>query len=304
MKSALLPFLNVLACFAVCCCGVPAMAAGEKNAAVVASPADSLDVPGDIFGFTDATGISPPGSHGVSVTIDGAFGKRDRSYRALEKKTAYERVLAQDFKVEVAFFTIWHSVNYPAGAGVDRNAVQFNGASFELAYLLVARTASNPFAVKLAVEPRWGRVDDDGRRAQSRAVEFKAGIDAPIVPGRLFWAANAVLGINRAQMAGSSAWATGSSVKLSTAVAAALTQSVFLGLEASYVASFDKVLGKLQGQALFLGPGILVKVNEKVALSAVLAFQVAGRAKATPGRNLDLENASRIIGRLKLGIEF
>ncbi len=268
-------------------------------------PAEFAEIPGDIFGFTDAAGIDKVGSHGIGVTTDGTFGKRTGSYGELATKYSYGRVIAERTSLEVALFTAYHSIANVATSPIARNGLTFNGASFELAYQLVQRSANNPFAVKVAVEPRWSRIDGDGRNARAYGAEFKFIVDAPlpVISDRLFWAANIVLGIERARVAGTLLEATGSSLKFSTGLAYEINKSFFLGMEATYVRDYAGFIGAFSGHSLYLGPTILFKLSENATLSGTIAPQIAGKASGTPGR-LDLDGGARYIARVKFGYSF
>ena len=280
-----------------------AAAAGEPDADGEPGADSRLpDVPGGVFGFSDSAGVGDPGEQEFGVTIDGAFAKRNGSYTELSKKYVYERVIAPRTSVEVALFTVYHSIRNVTAIAIAGNGIKFNGAAFELAYQLVQRAAGNPFAVKLAVEPRWSRIDGDGRNAAAGGVELKLAIDAPIT-ARLFWAANAQIEVERGRVAGMREWETESSIKLSTALAYAVSQSVFLGAELTYRREYEGFIGRFAGHSLFLGPTLRIKLTDKAALSATFAPQIAGKAAGAPGR-LDLDGATRYIARLKFGLEF
>lgn len=288
---------------------VGALAAGFVAASISMAAAQTVppaqkpaDVPGDIFGFTDAAGVDDQGKQGASVTTDGQFGKRSGSYLELASKYSFGRVLAPRTNVEVSLFSVWHSISNVTGIPINRSDMQFNGASVEIAYALMPRTVSNPFAVKIAFEPRWLRIDGTGRRAQAYQGEFKLAVDAPIIVDKLFWAANAVLGIQRANIAATPAWQTVSSLKVSTALALAVAANIFLGAEATYVRNYNNVLGQFTGHAVFLGPTVMAKLGS-VTLSGTIAPQIAGKSKGVPGR-IDLDNGARYISRFKLGFEF
>jgi hypothetical protein len=261
---------------------------------------------GFIFGFTGPSGVGSPGDRSGSLEIDGNFGKRDGRYRNLTQKFSYEYTFAPNWTVEPAFFTAWHGVRNVTSAPINRSMFQFDGASFDVSHRLIERSATNPFAVKIAVEPRWARLDDGGRHAQSFGAELKFITDAVVVPDALFWAGNLVLGYDNARNPDiSGKWQTSSSLKVSQALAYQLAENFMLGAEATYLASFDgPAFNTFSGQAIFLGPTVYWKVSEKVALNATIAPQIAGRNTATPGQKFDLDNQARMMTRFKLSVEF
>ncbi len=261
---------------------------------------------GDIFGFTASSDVGSPGDHGGAVEFDGNLGKRDGRYRNFAQKYGYERVIAENWSLGVAFFTAWHGVNNVTVAPINRSMFQFDGASFEIGHRLVERSATNPFAFKIALEPRWARLDDGGRRAQAYGAELKFITDAVVVPNTLYWAMNVVLGYD----IGSdpdfrSKWQRSTEVKVSNALTYQVAENVLIGAEATYLASFDGgAFNRFTGHAVFLGPTIYWKIAEKVALNATIAPQIAGRNAATSGQRFDLDNYTRIMTRVKLAVEF
>ena len=73
----------------------------------------------------------------------------------------------------------------------DIRSSAFDGVSFEVAYKLISRSESNPFAVTVSVEPRRGRIDGvTGLASTNYGATFKLFTDAVIVPDTLYWAAN------------------------------------------------------------------------------------------------------------------
>ena len=70
---------------------------------------------------------------------------------------------------------------------------QFEGLSTEVQYRLIERSASNPFAFAVAVEPFRSWIDfATGQRADSYGAAFKLLADAVVVPDKVFWAVNAI----------------------------------------------------------------------------------------------------------------
>lgn len=261
---------------------------------------------GDIFGFTSPSEIGSPGDHGISVEFDGEWGKRDGRYRALTQKYGYERVIANNWSLGVAFFTAWHNIRNVTVAPINRSAIQFDGFGMEIGHRLIERSPTNPFALKVALEPRWARLDDGGRHSEAFGAELKFIVDRPVLQDRLFWAANAVLAYDNARNPDfRGKWAASSEFKLSEALTYKLSDTLLVGVEATYVASFDGgAFNKFTGHALFAGPTIFWKPSKDVSLNATIAPQIAGRNTATPGQRFDLDNYSRMMTRVKLSVDF
>ncbi|MBM3609825.1 MAG: hypothetical protein FJX29_15510 [Alphaproteobacteria bacterium] len=259
---------------------------------------------GDIFGFTAPTDTGDPGSHGAGLEIDGAFGKRGGRYNVLTQKWAYERVVAENWSMGFAMFTAFHSLRNVPGM-INRSAFAFDGLGFEIGHRLVERSATNPFAFKIAIEPRWGRLDDGGRHANSFGAELKFLTDAVVVPGRLYWAMNVVLASGTGQDPDTRRYAPSSEIKVSNALTMQISPSLLMGVEATYLAAFDGgAFNSHTGHAVFLGPTIFWKVADKVSLNATIAPQIAGRANGAAGLRHDLDNYTRLMTRFKLSVEF
>ncbi len=259
---------------------------------------------GDLFGTSEITDVGDPGSHGFSITLDGAFAKRGGRYVSLAQKYAYERVIAENWAMSFALFSGLHHVRAVPGL-LNRSAFQFDGASFEVAHRLIERSASNPFAFKIALEPRWGRLDDAGRRSESFGAELKLITDAVLIPGRLYWGMNVILGSGTSRDPDLRTYSPSSEIKVTKALALHLAPNLLVGAEATYIATFDgAAFNVLTGQALFAGPTIFWKVTEKVSLNAVIAPQIAGRAVGSAFRRTDLDNFTRLTSRVKLAVEF
>lgn len=277
-----------------------------------AEPATSGDAPavpqvagGDIFGFTSSSDIGSPGDHGGALEMDGAFGKRDGRYHVLTQKLAYERVIAENWSLGFAFFTTYHNLRNVTVAPINRTSAQFDGLNFEIAHRLVERSAGNPFSFKIAFEPRWSRLDDGGRHSESFGVELKFITDAVVIPDKLYWAGNLVLASGTSRDPDLAKYAPSSEIKLSNALAMQMSKDLLIGVEATYIATFDGgAFNHHTGHAIFLGPTLFWKVSEKIALNATIAPQIAGRALASPGLRYDLDNFTRMMSRVKLAVEF
>src|SRR5271169_237680 len=116
-------------------------------------------VPGeDIFGFTSPTDVGKSGDSGFVNENDGRFGKRQGTYGALNTKYEFSRTVADSWWMAGSLFGAYYHSQDVIGL-VDVNHVAFDGLSFEIEHLIVERSAGQPFAVSISVEPRWGRLD-------------------------------------------------------------------------------------------------------------------------------------------------
>jgi hypothetical protein len=259
---------------------------------------------GDIFGFTASTDVGKVGDHGAGVEMDGAFGARNIRYNVLRQKFYYERVIAPDTSLGLSVFTALHSIGRLPGEPPNRTFAHFDGFGFELAHRLFERSAGNPFAFKVAIEPRWARLSRNARHTSAFGAELKLIADAAVVPDKLFWAGNLVFGFARERdIILKSKYENSSILKVSNALTWQFSERLFAGVEVAYIAAFEGFYHRLAGQAVFAGPTLYWKFAKNASLNVTIAPQIAGRVRGVPQR-LDLDNFERVISRAKLSVEF
>ena len=297
--SKITPFLAVPPALALM------FAAGSALAA--STPPSVPTVPGDdIFGFTTASDPGNPGDLQYFNENDGRVGKRDGSYFALDQKFAVGYTFATNWWVGGAVFSAFNSANGVPGVP-DIGHVGFDGASIEFEHRVLERTASNPFAFSLDVEPRWGQYDSvTGLPSQNVGATFKLFVDAPVRPDTVYWAGNLQYTVANSQVPGdTSQWAPSSQLLISSALTYQASPNLFLGGEARYFAlSDDATLSHEIGRALYIGPTLLWKPTDKIAVNLTFQPQVYGRSAANPSQPLDLDDFERAQFRAKLVIAF
>jgi hypothetical protein len=272
----------------------PARAAGETN--------EIAQVPGDdVFGFTSSADIGNPGDNAVANENDGRVGKRDGRYSAFDQKVEFSHTFSENWWGAASFFTAYGRTRNVTGLpDVDR--YRFDGFSFEVAYRLFARSASNPFAVTLSVEPRWGRVDPVvGLISDSYGATFKMFADAVVVPDALYWATNVQATSQTARdPLTPGEWIPSSVLLLSTALSWQASPKIFIGAETRFVTTFDSAsLHHPVGRALYLGPTFLWKITDKVVFNTTFQPQIWGRSATNATQRLDLDNFERAHFRAK-----
>ena len=265
------------------------------------------DVPGDdIFGFSTPTDVGNPGDTGFANENDGRVGKRAGSYGAANTRYELGHTVAADWWVGISAFGSYnYARNVPDIADINR--VAFDGLSFEIMHRLVRRSQTNPFALAIAMEPRWARIDGvSGLTSNAINIGFKLFVDAVVVPDRLFWAGNVIWGPQRAEdTLDRSRWRSSSSLLVSSAIAYQVSPALFVGAEVRYLASYDTLLPRGDvGHAIYVGPTLLWKVTDKMAFNATFQPQVAGRSTANPDLRFDLDNFEKAQFRAKLSIAF
>jgi hypothetical protein len=280
------------------CGGWPDAARAADARAVPEVPAE------DIFGFTSPTAVGNAGDSGFANENDGRFGKRSGSYRALNTKYEFSKTLPDDGWIAGSLFgSYYHASNVPGLNDVDR--VAFDGLSFEVERRILKRSAGNPLAISLSIEPRWGRIDNiSGQNSNSFSAAFKLFADAVVIPDKLFWAANLQWAPETAQVpANYGHWMDSSSTLVSTALTYQLvSEKLYAGIETRYLSFFGAAWPSQNlGHALYLGPTFLWRITEKVSFNATFQPQVAGHAAGNPAR-LDLDNFERAQFRAKLAI--
>lgn len=285
----------------------PSSKAESQKAVQSAVGKEVPHVPGDdIFGFTSQTDVGKPGDSGFANENDGRFGKRQGRYGALNTKYEFNRTVAEDWWMAGSLFGAHtHARNVPDLA--DINHLDFDGLSFEIEHRIVERSARNPFAASISVEPRWGRIDNvAGLLSNWYGAAFKLFVDAVILPDKLYWAANLILAPQRAQDPNNrSQWLDSSLGLVSTALTYQISPQLFVGTEVRLLSAFDTIgLNHNIGNALYVGPTMLWKITEKVAFNTTFQPQVAGRSITNPNLHLDLDNFERAQFRAKLAVSF
>jgi hypothetical protein len=265
----------------------------------------SADVPGDdIFGFTTPTDVGNPGDTGFGNENDGRAGKRGGTYRALNAKYELGHTFAPEWWAAVSLFGAHHHArNVPDLTDINR--VAFDGLSFEIEHRILKRTDTNPIAVAVSLEPRWGVVDSvSGLTAHAINIAFKLFVDAVVIPDKLFWGSNVIWTPQRAEdPMDRSRWLSSSALLISSALAYQVSPKLFIGVETRYLASYSTLaLAQEVGRALYVGPTLLWKVTDKIAFNTTYQPQVAGRSTANPDLRLDLDNFERVQFRAKLSV--
>jgi hypothetical protein len=127
-----------------------------------------------------------------------------------------------------------------------------------------------------------------------------------VLPDKLYWAANLIWTPQRAQDPNNrSRWLDSSTTQASTALSYQISAQLFVGAEVRYLSAFDTIwLNHNIGNALYVGPTMLWKINEKVAFNATFQPQIVGRSITNPNLNLDLDNFERAQFRAKLAVSF
>lgn len=263
------------------------------------------EVPGDdIFGFTAATDTGDKGDFGFANELNGFRGKRDGSYRALSNKMEWSYTPFEDWWFAASGFIADHRIRDVTDIP-NISDTQFEGLSTEVQWRFLKRSAGNPFAFAVAVEPFRSRIDlTTGIQAKSYGAAFKFLTDAVIIPDRLFWAANIIwVPVRQQDLEDRNLWLTTSGSSLQTALTLQLSKSIFVGAEVRQLAAYDgSFFDQRTGYAYYLGPTFLWKISEQVAFNATWQPQIAGKSIDNPTLRYDLDNFDRAQFRFKLAV--
>jgi hypothetical protein len=285
-------FVGLLAAMAACV---------EASAGEATIP----DVPGgEIFGFSTGTDTGDKGERGFANELNGFRGKRDGSFTALSNKLEFGYTLADDLWIAGSFFVSNSRVRGNPDIP-DTSTTRFEGLSTEAQHRLIKRSATNPFALAVAVEPFYAFVDlGTGRRADGYGAAFKFLVDAVVVPDRLYWAFNAIWAPVRSQDSfDRSVWQSSSESSLQTALTFQLSNTLFAGAELRHLAAYERTwFDNRAGYATYLGPTVFWKITDKVGFNATWQPQISGRSADNPGLRYDLDNFQRAQFRFKFEV--
>jgi hypothetical protein len=129
-------------------------------------------------------------------------------------------------------------------------------------------------------------------------------VDAVIVPGKVFWAANIVWAPVRGQdVTDRSIWTTSSASQLTTALTFQLSEKLFIGADFMQFATYDgSFFNERAGYAYYLGPTLLWKITDKVVFNTTWQPQIAGRSSDNTNLTYDLDTFTRAQFRFKLAV--
>ncbi len=294
----------------------------------------------DIFGFTKGSSVMERGNFELSGEAEGAFGKRSGRYRAGSLGGTFALAPLDRFNIELGLSGNRYSIQDVPGLD-DRRSGGLGAISTELTWQAIKRGGGSPVGVALIAEPEWIARDDGGERGRGLGLELRIALDTELLPKRIFAALNLLYGLESFRPRGTALYngegeplegapsglclhgagedaresCVGSARRLATerssllglsgAIAYQIVPDFFLGGELRYLRSYSGLgLNRFEGHAVFAGPTLYAKLSDKVSLSAAFSSQIAGKAKASPGRMLDLDDFTRHQARLKISYEF
>ena len=256
-----------------------------------------------LFGFSTGTDIDPPGAQHFIADLNGRFTRQNGSYAAFAQRFEYAFTPWRDFHLGLSASFAAHKISGVDGID-DRRSASFEGLGVEFRQRLLDR-AQAPFGLTVIAEPHWARVDEvSGERVDKFAVEFTVAADKELIKDKLFGAINFIYEPEWVRVRATGEMERESTLGVSLALMAQVAPSIFLGGELRYLRSYQgATLTVFEGEALFLGPALLINVNDKLALMAAYSTQIVGRRADAPAA-LDLENFERHRAKLKAVLNF
>lgn len=294
-----------------------------KSRAEAASPRceDKLLAPSDGFGFAAGAGVAAPGDRSLGLEYALAWGARGGSGQAHGLKAQASFGAAPCLEVGPSlFFGTSRASDRAAGTVSTTRAV---GAGVEVKYALAPAPG---LGVTLVVEPTyaWSRsrfsdpatplfLRGDGPVAGATA---KLIVEKALVSESLFVAFNLEQGASFVKdngvdsvTASGAGWTRSSSLTARVALTAKIADwtggGLYVGVDAAHQRAYEGAfLNRRPGWAWFAGPNLFAQLNDKVSLNLAWSTQLRGRAAGQTAGALDLDDFSRHIAKVKLGVGF
>lgn len=284
-----------------------------SSAAKSAAPAAPAEKPAEdskvdtwnIFGFTQGSDVGAKGEHSVSVEAGRGWMRRGRSFAGLRGTIQYAYGAADRLNLAG---TLSGDTEQQRGPSVPTGEPGWAAASLGLSgtakYQLLKRGEA-PIGLSIEVTPYALRGSEtEGARTETVGAELRLTADVPIIPERLYAAANLSYGAEKTTVQPWRAADRAAELGASAAVSYAVANNVFVGSELRYLASYTGFgLDARNGWAVFLGPTLYLSLGQGY-LGAAWSVQVAGRAAGERRASLDLTNFERHQFLLKTGFSF
>ncbi|MCK2054023.1 hypothetical protein [Methylobacterium sp. 37f] len=291
---------------AVSLAGGQALLPSGAQAQTLPTAAENL-TPGDLdsehlFGFTEGSDLGVPGEAELEWETSGRLGKRLGRFVAIDSGLALKVPLTSNVRLAPGITFNAYEIDVPGHPA--RLSGGPAGAFLETRLRLLDRR-TGPFGLTLNIVPSYSAVDSgSGARARSVGTEIGLLADYELIPGRLVAALNATVAFASTRLDAGDDLALASGTEWAGALAYQVQPGLFVGGEARYARTYDGLtLGRLAGQAVYLGPTLYTTLSPHAWASVTWSFQVAGTAIAEPGP-LDLTNFDRHQMRLRVGYSF
>lgn len=269
---------------------------------VSAACKETKGLPADAFGFATGSDVADLGAWGVALDTAAFAGGRGGKSSGIAPTLQVSGSFVPCF--EVGPYVFMSSSSYKPYGGVNTSGTVFGGG-VEMKYKLLGR-ATHGFGLTLAANPQFGGYNGRlfGSNGSAFNNSFRILADAELVKGKLYGAFNVEL--FQFTTNNSPALRNSSTFALRAALTTPITDSIYLGAEASYqVAKTGAwVSNRFIANAVYVGPTFFWQINDKLSLNGTWAYQVAGNDKAGPGRKLGTNWFPLNQARVKLGYAF
>jgi len=285
------------AAVAIAC--APSFAAADDDDQLKArqpnNPFYALDTK-NLFGFLEGADVGEAGDRSLEFESTGSFGGKQGVFHSIEQEFIFEPTLTDSLALEFGARVLGQNIrgvpDLPDFAGVN-----FSGASVELRYVAMHRTAALPIQLLFAVEPEYSIIADAGQQANDFRVNLRAVADYVSPDKRLYGAVNLVYEPDGSRIPGQP-WQDTALISASAALSYRPTPALMFGAEADYDRAYNGIAPRgFEGQAFYLGPTFHYQINEKVDLSAAFLAQ-------TPVGRVDFDEFPRQLAKLRLEVEF
>lgn len=233
----------------------------------------------------------------------GRFSKSSGNYRAVTQAVELEFVPVRNLRVELGTALAFHDIN-----GVldfeDLRQVKLQGASVDLRYRFLDRDTA-PVGLTFGIETYAYRVDENtAALVRNYGTEFTLAFDKELVLNRVVAALNFLYQPEWTRLVTSNVIQQESTIGIAAAVMAQVRPGFFIGAEAHYLRTYEGLgLDAFEGDALFVGPTVFVRLTERSRLTAAWSFQTWGRSTGATS-SLNLVDFERHQARLVFGVKF
>lgn len=301
------------------------------GAEVDSEPKEKFELEGDrspeisshyLFGFTYGTDIETEGKGEILSITRMDFGKRGpltpaanpeelrkltqgSLYRAIQETVIFEHTLSDRVQYALGVIGANHRIQGVRGFE-DINNTALRGVLGELRCILLRRGVDAPIGVALHIEPRWGHVSGiTGQPETSVESDNRLMIDAALVPNKLFAAVNIIHQPQILREVGEPEWLRRSYFGAFGGLSYFVNPKIAVGGGLQYLQSYSNGfwLNKFEGDALYAGPQLYVRLTDRLFFTGSFSTQVAGHSISDP-RRLDLVNFARHSARIQFGGEF
>ncbi|WP_288584923.1 hypothetical protein [uncultured Methylobacterium sp.] len=294
----------ILACLAAGLAGSPACAQSLPTAAENLTPGD-LDSE-HLFGFAEGSDLGVPGEAELEWETSGRLGRRLGRFLAVDSGLALKVPLTNDFRLAPGLTFNAHDIGRAIGVpdAPARTTGGINGGFLETRLRLMDRRTA-PFGLTLGIVPGYGTVDGgSGAPARSFGTDVALLADRELIPGTLVAAVNLGFAVSSTRPKATDEQVLGSGLEASGALSYRVSPGLFAGAEVRYARAYEgPALGRLVGEAVYLGPTLYATLSPRAWASLTWGVQVAGRAVDAPGP-LDLTSFDRHQMRLRVGYSF